>query len=96
MVAKCVTSFFMQLVRAKNAMKDFRKRLLDNSGNVVYHTLLVLDSLMKNCASDVHSEVLSVEFLGVVKAVITSSKVSSGLVNNTGICTHAPTHAHSC
>ena len=41
----------------------------------MYHTLLVLDSLMKNCASDIHSEVLSVEFLGVVKGVITSSKV---------------------
>lgn len=31
---------------------------------------------MKNCASDVHAEVLSVEFMGVMKAVVTSSKVS--------------------
>lgn len=61
--------------RAKNAIKEFRKRLLDGSGNTVYLTLLVLDSLMKNCASDVHSEVLSVEFMGIVKTVITSSKV---------------------
>lgn len=65
----------MCYLRAKNAIKEFRRRLLDNGGNIVYHTLLVLDSLMKNCASDVHAEVLCVEFLGVVKAVITSSKV---------------------
>ena len=61
--------------RAKSAIKEFRKRLLDNSGNVVYLSLMVLDSLMKNCASDVHTEVLSVEFMGVMKAVVTSNKV---------------------
>lgn len=36
---------------------------------------------MKNCASDVHGEVLCVEFLGVMKTVITSSKVKSLLVS---------------
>ena len=30
---------------------------------------------MKNCVSDVHKEILSHEFLGVVKNVITSSRV---------------------
>ena len=69
---------YNSLNRAKNAIKEFRKRLLDSSGNAVYLTVLALDSLMKNCASDVHSEVLSVEFLGVIKAVITSSKVGWG------------------
>ena len=56
-------------------MREFRKRLLDSSGNSVYLTLLVLDSLMKNCASDVHAEVLCVEFMTVLKTVITTSKV---------------------
>ena len=62
-------------LRPKNAIKEFRKRLLDNSGNVVYLSLLVLDSLMKNCTSDVHAEVLSVEFMGVMKTVVTTNKV---------------------
>jgi len=39
--------------------------------------LLVLDSLMKNCSSDLHSEVLSSEFMNVLKGVITSSKVGA-------------------
>ena len=43
---------------------------------MVFHTLQALDSLMKNCASDVHSEVLSVEFMGVMKTVVTSNKVN--------------------
>ena len=30
---------------------------------------------MKNCASDVHKEILSQEFMGVMKSVITSSRV---------------------
>ena len=64
--------------RAKNAIKEFRKRLLDSSGNAIFLTLLALDSLMKNCASDVHSEVLSVEFMGVIKTIITASKVWDG------------------
>lgn len=63
------------LNRAKNAIKEFRKRLLDSSGNSVYLTFLVLDSLMKNCTSDVHTEVLCVEFMTVLKTVITTSKV---------------------
>ena len=33
---------------------------------------------MKNCASDVHKEILSPEFMGVVKTVITSSRVRQG------------------
>ena len=56
-------------------MKEIRRKLLDPDPTVVYFTLLVLDSLMKNCASEVHSEVLSSEFMGVMKSIITSSKV---------------------
>ena len=56
-------------------MKDIRRKLLDSDATVVYYTLLVLDSLMKNCASEFHSEVLSSEFMGVMKNIITSSKV---------------------
>lgn len=68
-------SIALVFVRAKSAIKEFRRRLIDNGGNVSYLTLLVLDSLMKNCASDVHSEVLSVEFMGVMKAIVTGNKV---------------------
>ena len=56
-------------------MKEIRRKLLDSDTTVVYYTLLVLDSLMKNCASEFHSEVLSSEFMGVMKNIITSSKV---------------------
>ena len=56
-------------------MKEIRRKLLDSDPTVVYYTLLVLDSLMKNCASEFHSEVLSSEFMGVMKSIITSSKV---------------------
>ena len=57
----------------KNAVKEFRKRLLDNNGTTVYHTLLVLDSVVKNCSSDVHTEVLTHEFMQIMKSVVTSS-----------------------
>ena len=30
---------------------------------------------MKNCTSDVHKEILSHEFMAIVKSVITSSRV---------------------
>ena len=56
-------------------MKELRRKLLDSEAMVVYHTLCVLDSVMKNCSSEVHSEVLSAEFMNVMKGVITS-KVS--------------------
>ena len=63
--------------RLKNVMKEFRRRLLDTDSKVVYYTLLVLDSVMKNCSTDVHTEVLSREFMNVMKGIVTSSKVSS-------------------
>ena len=62
-------------IRVKNAVKEIRRKLLDSDPTVVYYALLVLDSLMKNCASELHSEVLSSEFMGVMKSIITSSKV---------------------
>lgn len=33
---------------------------------------------MKNCTSDVHKEILSQEFMGVMKSLVTSSRVSVG------------------
>lgn len=60
----------------KTVIKEFRKHLLDSDATVVYYTLLVLDSVMKNCSTDVHSEVLSKEFMNVIKEVILSTKVS--------------------
>ena len=62
-------------IRVKNAVKEIRRKLLDSDPTVVYYALLVLDSLMKNCASELHSEVLSSEFMGVMRSIITSSKV---------------------
>ena len=56
----------------KSAVKEMRRKLLDSEPMVIYHTLCVLDSVMKNCASDVHSEVLSTEFMNVMKGVVTS------------------------
>ncbi len=49
----------------KTVTKEVRKRLLDSDGTVVYYTLLVLDSVMNNCSTDVHSEVLSKEFMNL-------------------------------
>lgn len=63
------------LCRVKTAVKEIRKKLLDSNPTVVYFTLCVLDSVMKNCASDVHSEVLSHEFLAVMKEIVTSPQV---------------------
>ena len=62
----------------KTVMKEFRRRLLDKDSTVVYYTLLVLDSVMKNCSTEVHSEILSKEFVNVIKEVILSPKVVSG------------------
>ena len=59
-------------------MKELRKKLLDPNSTVVYYTLQVLDSIMKNCASDVHKEILSHEFMGIIKSVVTSSRVREG------------------
>ena len=56
-------------------MKELRKKLLDPNSTVVYYTLQVLDSVMKNCASNVHKEILSHEFMGIMKNVVTSSSV---------------------
>jgi len=64
-------------VRVKNVVKEIRRKLLDSDPTVVFYSLLVLDSLMKNCSSDLHSEVLSSEFMNVLKGVITSSKVGA-------------------
>ena len=64
----------------KNAAKEFRKRLLDNNGNTVYHTLLVLDSVVKNCSSDIHSEILTHEFMQIMKSVVTASSSVSGMM----------------
>lgn len=61
-------------VSTKNAVREIRKKLLDPNSTVVYYTLQVLDSVMKNCATDVHKEILSQEFMGVMKTVITSSR----------------------
>ncbi len=65
----------LTLLSMKTVMKEFRKRLLDNDPTVLYYTLLVLDSVMKNCSTDVHTEVLSKEFMNIVKEIIVSSKV---------------------
>ncbi len=73
----------------KTVMKEFRKRLLDNDPTVLYYTLLVLDSVMKNCSTDVHSEVLSKEFMNIVKEIIVSSKVRTYVLmqkNVNGCC----------
>ncbi len=68
-------------------MKEFRKRLLDNDSTVLYYTLLVLDSVMKNCSTDVHSEVLSKEFMNIIKEIIISSKVPTlASANDCVIC----------
>ena len=61
--------------RAKTAMKELRKKLQDTDGNCVYYTLLVMDSIMKNCGPDVHKEVLSQDFLSVIKGIIKASQV---------------------
>ena len=61
--------------RTKTAMKELRKKLQDTDGNCVYYTLLVMDSIMKNCGPDVHKEVLSQDFLSVIKGIIKTSQV---------------------
>jgi len=53
-----------------------KRRLQDTSGNALYYTVVVTESLMKNCTSDLHTEVLNLDFLTVMKNIITSSKVS--------------------
>eukprot|EP00731_Ephydatia_muelleri_P028586 Em0020g230a len=58
----------------KAAMKELRKKLQDTNGNCVYYTLLVMDSIMKNCGPDVHKEVLSQDFLSVIKGIIKTSQ----------------------
>ena len=45
---------------------------------------------MKNCASDVHVEVLCVDFLGVVKGIVTSSKVRGPFSNNIRVRVRSP------
>ena len=67
-------------IRSKNAIKDIKRRLQETSGIALYHTVIVVESLMKNCTSDLHNEVLTVDFLSVMKEVITSSKVCTSLV----------------
>lgn len=61
-------------------MKEFRRCLLDKNSQIVYYTLLVLDSVMKNCSADVHSDILSKEFMQVMKGIVSSSKVSVSFV----------------
>ncbi len=82
----CVSTFSM-----KTVMKELRKRLLDSDTTVVYYTLLVLDSVMKNCSTDVHSEVLSKEFMNLIKEVIVSAKVPTS-EDDTSIRPHHMPH----
>ena len=57
-------------------MKEIRKRLLEpNDSSVVFLTLVVLESIMKNCSSDLHKEVLSPDFLKIMKDIVISPKV---------------------
>ncbi len=76
-------------------MKEIRRKLLDSNPTVAYHTLCVLDSVMKNCASDVHSEVLSHEFLAVVKEVITSPQVRCSSHSHTSFLVFLFLYFHS-
>ena len=50
---------------------DLRHKLLGDDNYAMCHTLDLLDFIMKNCSSEVHDEVLSAEFLDVVKTVVT-------------------------
>ena len=50
---------------------DLRRKLLDGDQYAMCHCLELLDFIMKNCSSEVHEEILSAEFLAVVKTVVT-------------------------
>lgn len=57
--------------RMRGALVDLRRKLLDGDQYAMCHCLELLDFIMKNCSSDIHEEILSAEFLAVVKTVVT-------------------------
>ena len=58
------------LSRVKSALGDIRKKLLDSDQYCVCHAVEVVDFVTKNCSAEVHKEVLSSDFLNVMKSVI--------------------------
>lgn len=64
--------------RMRSALVDLRRKLLDGDQYAMCHCLELLDFIMKNCSSEVHEEVLSAEFLAVVKTVVTVGCLREG------------------
>ncbi|CAH8493643.1 unnamed protein product [Dicrocoelium dendriticum] len=62
-----------QEISAKTAVASVKRRLQSENTNVTLHTLYVLESMMKNCGSSVHEEVVTPDFLQVLSSLTSRS-----------------------